>query len=182
MYRIAGILAILLFAAALNLFAWTQSPFHAGVLLLLGGAAVCGFAWLVLLFTTGSARSVLEGRAIGGLNAVVSSLLFLGICVVAYAFAAANDRSWDLTREGRRELAPQTIQVLQGMNAEVQVVGFFLDVDDELSVIGREKTERFIAQCQAYTPLLKYEHKDPQIAVASMEEMGINFASPQGTA
>jgi hypothetical protein len=181
MYRIAGILALLLFAASLNLFAWTQSPFHAGVLLLLAGAAVCGFAWLVLLFTTGTARSVLEGRAIGGLNAVVSSLLFLGICVVVYAFAAANDQSWDLTREGRRELSAQTIQVLQGMNAEVEVVGFFLDVDDELSIIGRDKTERFIAQCQAYTPLLKYETKDPQIAVASMEEMGINFASPQGT-
>ncbi|MBI1319398.1 MAG: hypothetical protein GC168_10700 [Candidatus Hydrogenedens sp.] len=181
MYRIAGILSLALLAAALNLLAWTQSPFNAGVLFSLAGSAIAGLAWLVLLFTTGTARSVLEGRAIGGLNAVVSSLFFLGICVVAYAFAESNDQSWDLTREGRRELAPQTIQVLQSMNQEVRVIGFFLNVDDELANIGKEKTERFVAQCQQYSPLLQWEVQDPQVAVATMEDLGINFASPQGT-
>jgi len=181
MYRIAGFIALIALAAALNLFAWTRSAIHPAVLLSLAVAAVAGLAWLILLFTSGSARSVLEGRAIGGLNAVVSSLLFLGICVVAYAFIAANDQSWDLTREGRRELSAQTIQVLQGMDTEVRVIGFFLDVEDELVVIGRQKTQRFIEQCQQYTNLLKWELKDPQVAVAEMEALGINFASPQGT-
>ena len=181
MARWVGIASLLLLAFGINAAVWQQAIFSAWVLGPWAVAAVLGVVWVVLSIQQGSARAVLEGRAIGGFNALVSSIVFLAICIVVYAIVARWDRSWDLTREGRRDLSQQTVQVLQTMTREVEVICFFLDVDDELLAIGKEKTLRFLAQCEKYTDLLKVEVEDPQSGVARLQSLEVNFASPQGT-
>ena len=177
-----GLVALALIAAGLNLLVWRQSLFGIEVMACLGGGMALGLVWVVLRLTASRAGSpLLQGREAGALNAALGSFFFLGICVVTYALVSQSDASWDLTQEGRRELSPQTIQVLQNMDTQVEVFCFFLNVDEQLVRIARTKTERFLDQCQQHTSLLNVQVKDPQVAVATLQELGINFASPQGT-
>ncbi len=179
--RWTGLGALLLMAAAFNLLFWIENMFSMSVLIPLAGGLVLGVAWLAGVLVSVARPGALEGRTVGGLNAVVSSLVFLGICVVLYMFLQSWKGSYDLTQEGRRELSPMTVQVLRNINAPIEVTCFFLHVDDELVVIAREKTRRFLEQCQRYTDQIKTEELDPTIDRSRLIEMGITHASPQGT-
>lgn len=181
MKRIAGVAALVALAVALNLLVWTQVFFSVSVLVPLALSAVMGIAWLVMTLLMLAEHSALEDRTLGGLNAVFSTTVFLGVCIVLYLLASAWDVSWDLTEEGRRELSSQTVQVLQAMNEEVQVICFFLQVDEELVAIARDKTLRFLEQAQRHTPLLNVEVLDPTVDRARLEAMNITHASVQGT-
>lgn len=181
MKRLAGSIAVVCLLAAANLVAWYRDLFAWPVGLALLAGAAAGAVWLVLLLGTQAAAVRGEGRVAGGLNAVVSSVVFFGICAVIYAFALMPRISMDLTQEGRRDLEPQTKQVLETMNREVNVTCFFLASDDELIAIAREKTLRFLEECRQYSTLLKVTEEDPQVAVEKWEAIGITRASPQGT-
>lgn len=176
-----GLGGLLFLIIALNLFVWTQQFFSAMVLGPLAAAILLGLAWFILLVITMVEHHTLEERTVGGLNALFSSLVFLSICIVLYLFLGAWRASWDLTEEGRRSLSSQTIQVLQAMNTEVEVLCFFLQVDEELVAIARDKTLRFLEQCRRHTPLIKMEMLDPTIDRARLEAMNITHASVQGT-
>ena len=179
--RILGFIALLLMALSLNLMVWTQAFFSLVVLGPLALATLAGLGWIIMTLLTLAEHSALEDRTLGSLNAVFASVIFLGVCVVLYLLAGAWDVSWDLTEEGRRDLSPQTLQVLQAMNTEVEAICFFLQSDEELVAIARDKTLRFLEQCQKYTPLLKVEQLDPTIDRARLEAMNITHASVQGT-
>lgn len=178
---LTGIGALLCLATAVNLLVWQQGAYMAiawGALLL---GAVLGLAWLVMAVLGLAGSAGWEGWAAGGVNAALSTLFFLGICITLYVLVSSWNASWDLTQEGRRDLAPQTIQVLQTMNQEVQVFCLFLSVDDELVWIARQKTLRFLKQCQEYTDLIKVEEMDPQVEMPRLEAMGVTHVSTQGT-
>jgi ABC-type uncharacterized transport system involved in gliding motility auxiliary subunit len=179
--RWTGLGALLLAAAAFNLVFWTENVFTLSVLIPLAGGLVLGLAWLAGVLVAVARPGALEGRTLGGLNAVISSVVFLGICVVLYMFLQSWNVSYDLTQEGRRELSPLTQQVLRNINAPVEVTCFFLRVEDELVVIAREKTRRFLDQCQKFTDQIKIEELDPTVDRARLEAMNITHASVQGT-
>lgn len=178
---ILGIVALVCLAAGLNILVFKKDVSSPVVLSMFCVALVAGVAWVALTVAGAVRHSRHEGRGLYGLDAVVSSILFFGICVVLYAFAQHWDRSWDLTKEGRRDLAPQTVQVLQTMDKDVTLTCFFIQADDELVRIAERKTERFLAQCQKYTARLQTEVLDPQVAVARAKELGVTHASTQGT-
>lgn len=181
MKRATGLIALVCLLAAANLMAWHRELFvwQVGLPLLAGLAA--GLAWLVMLLTAQLATFRSQGRAVGGLNAIFSSVVFFGICAVVYAFFGLGGISMDLTKEGRRDLEPQTIQVLQTMNKPIEITCFFLASDDDLIKIAREKTLRFLDECQEHSTLLNVTEEDPQVAVEKWEAKGITRASPQGT-
>jgi hypothetical protein len=179
---LVGLVSLALFAGGFNLLAWSQTLFGTQVLVCFGAGLATGLLWMVLRLMDARAGSpVLQGREAGALNATLGTLFFLGICVLTYLLVSRWDTSWDLTKEGRRELAPQTVQVLQNMDTQVDVICFFLNVDEQLVRIARDKTVRFLDECKKHTALLNVEVKDPQVAVDTMQSLGINFASPQGT-
>lgn len=167
--------------AALNALFWLQTIESLWVVAPALAAAALAAVWAAGVFRAAARNTAPEGRAVGGIHAVISSLVFLGILIVVYAFFQRWDAAWDLTREGRRELAPQTRQVLETLNREVRVYCFFLNVDDDLVRIARDKTTRFLDQCRRLTPLLEYEVLDPQIDRARLEGLNLSHASPQGT-
>ncbi len=176
-----GIASLALLALSANLLVAMQDPFAWMVVAPLAAGIGCAAAWFIRLFSSAPARAVLEGKAIGGANAVVASLVFLAICIVLFAFVQSSKASWDLTQEGRRALSPQTIQVLKTMTQEVNVICLFLSIDDELVRIAKDKTLRFMGQCEAYTDLIKVEVLDPQIDMDRLGEMGLTHAKMQGT-
>jgi len=176
-----GLLALACLGLGLNLLVFNQTPFAFSVLIPLVLSLLAGVVWLVLMMTGVARYSVREGKALYGLNTVISSLLFLSICIVVYSFAQHGKRSWDLTQEGRRKLSEQTVQVLQNLNKDVDVICFFLQIDDELVRIASDKTERFLEQCCQQTPRLHVEYLDPQVERARLEALNITHASTQGT-
>ena len=115
---IVGILAVVAALAALNVIVLEKTFFHKLVLVFgaLGGGA--GLIWIGLgLF--GRDR---QGQqfTVYGFNAVVSSLVMLGICVTLYAFVRRADVSWEdsrrrchrsrgLDRLGKRAVEPARI-------------------------------------------------------------------------
>jgi len=173
--------ALAALAVALNLMVGAREVFSLWVVVPLGLSALFGILWAVLALGGLAGQARFEGRAAGILNAVFSSVIFLGICMVIFAMAKAWDVSWDLTQEGRRDLSPQTVQVLRGMTKEVKVTCFFLNVEEELVLIARDKTQRFLEQCQRYTDLLKVEFLDPQVDRARLEALDVTHKSVQGT-
>jgi len=177
----SGIAALVLLAVALNLMVGAQQVFSFWVLAPLTLSLVLGIVWLALTIGSMAGQARFEGRAAGRLNAVFSSVIFLGICMVVFAMVKTWNVSWDLTQEGRRSLSPQTVQVLRGMTKEVKVTCFFLNVEEELVVIARDKTQRFLEQCQQYTDFLKVEFLDPQVDRARLDELKVTHKSVQGT-
>ncbi len=60
-----------------------------------------------------------------GVNAAVMILLVLGVTTLVQALSYQHTWRWDLTETKRFSLSPQTIQLLRGLKAEVNAVGFF---------------------------------------------------------
>ncbi len=181
MKRYSGIVAIISLLIVLNYVVWRQDVFNLWVMVFGAVCLVSGGIWLASLLWNIVVESEWSGRSVSGLNAVVSTVAFLGICIVLYAFILRWDYSVDLTQEGRRSLSPQLVKILQSMNKEVKVLCFFINIDEESVVIAKDKTLRFLDQCKKYTPFLSVEVLDPQIDRAQLEALEITHASTQGT-
>lgn len=177
---IAGIVAAAALLAAVNMIVLFEDLFVWYVVgpLLLG--VLAGAAWLVLTLASLSGGTE-RARTLSGAGAVIGTMLFLAICVVVYAFAVRWDRSWDLTEEGRQELSPQTVQVLENLSEEVKVYGLFMDTGDMLVDNAERKTRLFLKRCQYHTPLLKVEFFDPQAELTRVQAMNLTAVHPQGT-
>ncbi|MBI2433899.1 MAG: hypothetical protein HYV26_13615 [Candidatus Hydrogenedentes bacterium] len=130
--RFLAAVAALGLLTALNLLVWRQDFFSLPVLVAVAAAVVASGGWAVAALVDLASRQAAGPRAAGALSAVLSSAIFLCICLVVYALIESWGYSADLTEEGRRTLAPQTVQVLQALTEEVQVKCIFLQIDDEL--------------------------------------------------
>ncbi len=176
-----GFVFLLALILWLNITVWMQDLFSAWSL---GFGVLCilmGVGWLVLLMREVIVNSYWSGKAVSSLNSVISTFIFLGICIVIYALVLKWNFSLDLTAEGRRSLSPQTVKVLESMTKEVKVLCFFINIDDEAVAIAKDKTLRFLEQCKKHTPFIQVEVLDPQIERARLESLGITHASTQGT-
>ena len=178
---VCGVVALLATLAGLNALVIFQDLFNPMVMGLLGTGIITAIFWIALAVTALVRSSSAEGKTAYSVNSALGSLLFFGICIVVFAFVQHNGRSWDLTKEGRRKLSDQTVQVCKVLNKDVEITGFFPQIDDELVRIAREKTKRFLEQCQQYTSHLKVQFLDPQADPLQLQAMGVTHASPQGT-
>jgi len=174
-----GILAIAGVAIGLNLLVFKRDPFSFAVLLPLGIGVLCGFVWIAIGISR-MVESFERGRTVNTVSAIVASLAFVGICIVLYAFVKHAGYSWDLTREGRKPLSQQTVQLLRGLDKEVAVFGMFIKAGDRDIQVRREKTRRFLERCQRYTSNLNIEFFDPEQNVLKVESLGLSNLSPQG--
>jgi ABC-type uncharacterized transport system involved in gliding motility auxiliary subunit len=79
-----------------------------------------------LLVHVGDLRSVFARRSARyGVNTAVMILLVLGITAIVEAVVYRHSARLDLTENRRNSLAPQTIQLLQGLKSDVNAVAFF---------------------------------------------------------
>lgn len=94
------------------------------VQVLLAGAALFLAAGVVL--DPERIRRFLSGRqARYGSNALLLSLAVLGSLGVLNYLAYQNPKSWDLTEDQQYTLAPETVDLLDGLNREVSIIGFY---------------------------------------------------------
>lgn len=177
---IVAAVSVLGLAVALNLLVLQQDLFASRVMLPLAVAVAGGAAWIALTLIAMAGVSQ-KRKNVQALNGIIASAVFFAICLVLYAFANRWDRSWDLTREGRTELAPQTVQVLQGLTQDVTVIGLFTKTGVRDIDIARDKAERFLERCQRLTDHLKVEFFDPQQEFARLKAMQLTYHDPNGT-
>jgi len=174
-----GILALAGLAIALNVVVFKREPFSFAVLMPLCFGMLCALAWIGIGISN-MVESFERGRTVNAVSAIVASLAFLGICVVLFAFVKHAGYSWDLTREGRKPLSEQTVQLLRGLDKEVAVFGIFKRVGDRDLQIRREKTRRFLDRCQMHTSNLRIEFFDPELDILKKESLQLSNLSPQG--
>ena len=176
---ITGIGSFLSTALGLNLMLLREAFFIPSVLVPLAAGALCATLWVVLSVV--SALRAQPGTTPYGLNTVLASLAFLGICVTLYAFVLRWDASWDLTLEGRTELSPQAIQVLQGLDRDVEITCFFVRTGGGEAGIAQSKTRRFLERCSKYTNHLVIDYADPQREPERLEQLRVRRLSGVGT-
>lgn len=158
---ISGILALVAFDLALNFALLRQEFFSRWVIVPLLTGLILGVLWAALRLTRIAGEAAAEQTS-RRLNAVIASIVFFFICVALYAFARHGDLGWDLTEQGRRSLAPQTIQLLESLTQDVEVYSLFIISGDNLPSVTREKTRRFLERCQQHTPHLNLTFIDPE--------------------
>ena len=122
LWRAVAAAAVLLLAVSLALLsaqvrggAVTATAVSGGVLLLLAAAA-----------NRNTVRAFLGRRdARRGADAVLAIVFMTAILIVVQATSMGRSRTFDLTRNQRHTLAPQTIAVLDSLDRDVHVTGFF---------------------------------------------------------
>ncbi|MBN2309230.1 MAG: GldG family protein [Candidatus Hydrogenedentes bacterium] len=176
----SGVCALLGVAVALNFLLLKEDFFVWPVLLPLIAGLAAGAIWLGLSLWA-LVGSFERGKTLEGLNLVLASIAFLGICIALYAFVKRVDWAWDLTREGRRELSEQTVQVLERLDVDVEVLCLFVDTGDRETEIAKEKTRRFLERCRRHTARLSFVFVDPQRETDRLRQMGVTHSAPQGT-
>ena len=120
----------------------------------LAGAGLLFFIFFnpEVLVSWGRNRSVRYGA-----GSAASTALVLGILVIVSVLSVRHHHIWDMTADRRYSLAPQTIQILQGLDQEVTVSGYF-------QIPGPDETEArtLFEQYAQVTPKFKYEVLDPE--------------------
>jgi len=142
---------VLVFGVIAGLITGTWTSLYVLAHLILGGMML----GLYLFTHIDTLRDSMGGRqAKYGTNAVIYTLLTLGV-IVAINYVAAQ-RGWrlDVTEEGIFSLAPQTTQLLEGLDEEVIVTGFFR--------AGEEgNTPDLLESFAAVSPLFSFDLVDP---------------------
>ncbi|MBN1334503.1 MAG: GldG family protein [Deltaproteobacteria bacterium] len=132
------------------------------------GVGIAGLTLLLLWGWLERARIgvSMRSRAVryGG-GAVVLVLLALGLAVAANLLAVRYDKRWDITSSQRFTLSEQTLQVLDGLDQDVQIVAFFQKETPEESSF-RDLVEG-------------YRIRSPRVAVAFHDPLAEPFLSQQ---
>ena len=163
-----GYLGFAVLAAGVALpFVWPARAHQRGFLLL-GGALLVVAA---LLARVEDYRGLLARRTTRyGVNAAVMILLVLGVTGLVQALAAQHSWRYDLTENKRFSLAPQTVQLLQGLTTDVSATGFFRSDQP-----GKRVTEDLFKQYARYAGAGRFTWRvvDPDREPALARRYGI---------
>lgn len=88
-----------------------------------GLAFVCLSVFFIANLKTLKAFSTRRSTRLG-LNSILAVLLLVGILTIANFLAARHAPKWDLSETQRFTLAPQTYQILRGLNQDIRITVF----------------------------------------------------------
>jgi ABC-type uncharacterized transport system involved in gliding motility auxiliary subunit len=132
--------------------------------------AVLGLAANILMDVEGTRRAFTGRQAKYGSNALLLSLAFLGVVIVANYLVFQNNQNWDLTENQENSLAPETIETIAKLPEEVRVVAFFTSRN-----ISRTSAEdlfkRFV---QSSDRKISYEFIDPETNPGAATQAGFS--------
>jgi ABC-type uncharacterized transport system involved in gliding motility auxiliary subunit len=101
------------------------------------------------------ARKLAGRSARYGSNVLVLSIATLGIVILLNVLAARYYKRFDVTQARLHTLSPQSIQVLNELDGEIEVIGFYPNGQDQ------EAFERWLDEYQAHTDTIRYRAVDP---------------------
>lgn len=158
----------------------------AGVLLLLAGVllpagsvspfpirgVLAGAGALLIVATLAANRSAVAafGRrraARRGADAVLATLFFTAILVVVQATSMRRSHPFDLTRNQRNTLAPQSMALLDSLDHRVNATGFFRQ-----NSLNRARADELLSTYARQSPRFHYEFIDPDRRPDAVERAG----------
>ena len=133
------------------------------------GFGVAGLFLLafVLLEPTRTRTWITSRQVRYGSNAVMMTLVLLAILGVGNFLADRHPYRIDVTANRRLSLSPQTIDVLEGLEGPVHVVGFFP------SPGARDQAADLFDQYRYHYPDLSVEFHDPAVEYSTAMEWGV---------
>lgn len=142
---------------------WSQTLLIAG-LVLIGTFALLRPEDVQRLLTGRSARY--------GSNALILSVAAIGIVVLLNYLSNRYYKRFDVTASQRHSLSPQSIQVLQELDADVEVIGLYP------SRQGQDQFEQWIDEYAAHSPRIQYRTVDPIRQPGEADQLGWNSYGP----
>jgi ABC-type uncharacterized transport system involved in gliding motility auxiliary subunit len=103
-----------------------------------------------------------------GVGHLVTALLVAGIVVFAGLLSRNHAVRWDLTQDQRFSLAPQTVQILSGLQADVEAVAFFQG-EGGAKLQGKELFDLY----SRVSPRFTYRIVDPDRNPGQAKELGV---------
>jgi ABC-type uncharacterized transport system involved in gliding motility auxiliary subunit len=103
-----------------------------------------------------------------GLNSLLMVLLFLGIIGLINFLSARHPLRADLTETKQFSLAPQSVEVLEGLSRDVKLTAFVQDLSGSRSQLGD-----LLEQYRYYSPRIAYSFIDPDKQPAVAKQYGI---------
>ena len=170
--RIAGIVGVLCLAGSLLL---DQVRYPNTTVTT--GTALAG-ATLLLLFAVVYRRDLLSvflamirGRsARQGANAVLMTVFFTAILTMIQAISVQNRVIFDVTSNSRFTLAPQTIDLLRSLDADLNVRAFYRSTSP-----NRPEARDLLERYARYSEHFRYEFVDPDRNPTLADEMGARY-------
>jgi len=162
-FLVAGVLA--LFAAAVWYAISRTFDDWARGLIIAGLAATAVY----LLLRPEDVRRLFTGRAARyGSNALLLSVATIGIVVLANYLANRYYARFDVTAGNLHTLSPQSIQILGGLEQEIEIVGVYPGGQ------GQEDFERWLDEYRSYTDQISYQTLDPIRQPGEADRLGWN--------
>ncbi len=103
-----------------------------------------------------------------GANALIMSVLFIGIVGVVNYLGYRYYKRVDLTATGQYTLSPQTIEILQNLDTPVQAIAVYTDEDPR-----RQTVEDLLREYAQITDKFTYEFINPNREPAKARRLGI---------
>ncbi len=171
--RILGICGLAaLLSVPLTLFLWDWQFTWVALAKLIFGLAALAF-WLV---TNGRRlRQTFQGRSVfyGSFAALFSVLLLFGLVVLNYTFYV-HPVEFDLTEEQIFSLSPQTEDVLESLEAPVEVLAFYSPRERPYGQV-RSFLDRYRAAAERFD----YRFIDPTVRLDLVDKHQINLDGPR---
>lgn len=134
--------------------------------------ALCIGAWVV---TSGvksltQARQVVTGRtARFGFNAVLYTVVFVGLLVVANIFCILNEKRWDLTEQGVYSLSDKSAKIVAGLQKPVKI--YALDMPQ---VADKNQTRELLSLYKLKNDkMVSFEIIDPRARPVEVDRLGM---------
>jgi len=130
--------------------------------LLTGGLISIG---IYVLLRPQDIGQLLHGRAVRyGSNTVILSLAVIGIVVLINYLSSRYYKRFDLTEVRRHTLSEQSIQIVKGLEQEIEVIGLYPQGRN------REAFEKWLDAYREHTDKIRYSKIDPILEPGKAEE------------
>jgi len=167
MSQICGFMGLILIVTGAVLFA-INSPNRD----LTGGAFYSGLFlfFIFLLLNINVIREFSKKRALRfGANLIIMVILFICIITIIQALSIRHSKRIDLTRNQRFSLAGQTMNLIETLDKEIKITGYF-----KRNSPDKSKAEDLIAQYTHKSPWIRYEFIDPDHKPQIAKDAGIS--------
>jgi ABC-type uncharacterized transport system involved in gliding motility auxiliary subunit len=163
-FLVLGVLALIAgatwYAIGRSVDAWVRGLLAGGLLLIA----------LYVALRPQDLQRALSGRSVRyGSNAVILSVAVVGIVVLLNYLSTRYYKRIDVTEGKLHTLSEQSIQIVEGLDQEVEIVGLYP------SGQGQETFERWLDQYRSHTSLIRYRTVDPIRQPGEAELLGWEF-------
>lgn len=164
--KLPGVAGGLLAFAGLILYGISPDWIWTVTLLELGALALLGY-FFFRHFEVLRAFSARRSTRLGA-NSLLMVLLFLAILVILNFIFTRHEKRFDLSETGKFSLAPQTVKLLENLEREVKVTGFFQE-----NSRPRQEFQDLADSYRYHSDRLDYELIDPDRSPAIAKQYGV---------